>query len=128
MRRYVAGALLLAICHTSGMAAAQQNVYEPINSVDVLGGYVAKGKPIETKGHFWLNADRAFFNVDRVSQRGPMSVDLSKLTSQAVQKLNAECSADNQFNGGCEVIFRGELAPTGHRQILIAQEIQINKN
>ena len=98
-----------------------------INAVDLLGGYVANGKPIETRGHFWLNADRAIFNVDSVSQRVPMSVDLSKLAPQAVQKLRAECSADSEFSAGCEVIFRGAPAPTGHGQILIAQDIQINK-
>jgi hypothetical protein len=127
-RRKFISSLGGAVAARSFAAAAQQNVYEPINGVDLLGGYVANGKPIETRGHFWLNADQAFFNVDSVSQRVPMAVDLSKLAPQAVQKLRAECSADSQFNGGCEVIFRDAPAPTGHGQILIAQDIQINQN
>jgi hypothetical protein len=55
---------VLLLCQAGLMAAAQQNTYEQINGVDLLVGYVGNGRRIETAGHFWLNADQAFFNVN----------------------------------------------------------------
>jgi hypothetical protein len=118
-------AVLLAVGPVAFDAEAQQMVYEPVNAADLLGNHVLNGKAIETEGHFWLKGDEAFFNFNQPSARPPMSVDVSRLNPQALEKLRAECSSDTQFAGGCRVIIRGETAMAGKRQMLIAQDIRI---
>jgi hypothetical protein len=124
IRRYFA-AVLLAFGPAAFEAEAQQMLYEPVNAAELLGNHVSNGKAIETEGHFWLEGDEAFFNANQPSAHVPMSVDLSKLNSQALQKLRAECRSEKQFVGGCEVIIRGETAMAGKRQMLMAQDVRI---
>jgi hypothetical protein len=124
IRRYFA-AVLLTVGPAAFEVEAQQMVYEPVNANELLGNYVSNGKAIETEGHFWLQSDEAFFNIAIPSARPPMSVDVSKLSPLALQKLRAKCSSDQQFVGGCEVIIRGKTAMAGKRQMLIAQDIRI---
>jgi hypothetical protein len=116
-------AILLASWSVLSNSKAQPPKYEPVDAVDLMGHSVPDNKSIETSGHFWIDAKGAFFNVDGVSGRPPMRVDLSKIDAETIRKQQADCS----FILGCEVVFRGETLGTDRRQVLVAHEVQIKR-
>jgi hypothetical protein len=105
---------------------AQSPTYRPINSADLLGGYILDGEWIETTGHVWVSDKGVFFNLNLPSARAPMPVDVANVDPENIRRLKSTCGAPDQFSGGCQVTMRGQVGrlDTRHQGIL-ARDIQI---
>jgi hypothetical protein len=105
---------------------AQSPTYRPVNSADLLGGYILDGEWIETTGHIWVSDKGVFFNLNLPSARAPMPVDVANVDPENIRRLKSTCGAPDQFSGGCQVTMRGQVGrlDTRHQGIL-ARDIQI---
>jgi hypothetical protein len=121
-------AILVTLVTGHGVASearAQSPTYRPINTGDLLGGYIANGEWIETSGHGWFADQGVFFNANQISARVPMRVDVVNVDPETVRRLAAECGSVDQFKGGCRVTIRGQTGMLGDRQGIFARDIQI---
>jgi hypothetical protein len=100
-------------------------VYRPVNSAELLGGYIPDGEWIETSGHVWFTDAGIFFNFNRVSARYPMRVDIGHADPIEVHRLRSECSSPGQFEGGCWMVIRGQTGKVGDRRGIFAREMRI---
>ena len=56
---------------------AQSPMYRPVNSADLLGGYILNGEWIEATSHVWFSDKGVFFNFNLPSARVPMLLQMS---------------------------------------------------
>jgi hypothetical protein len=104
---------------------AQPPIYRPVNSSDLLGGYIPNGEWIEATGHAWFSDKGVFFNFNQPSARVPIRVDVANVDPENVRRLTSTCGSPDQFSGGCWVTIRGETAILGDRQGILARDIQV---
>jgi hypothetical protein len=55
----------------------------------------------------------------------PLRIDIANVAADSVGRLQAECSAQRQFDGGCNAIVRGQTARLDNRTGIVAREIHI---
>jgi hypothetical protein len=115
--------ILVLVAGSALQAHAQ--VYQRVGSNDIILGYVPDGEWVETAGHAWQSPDGVFLSVNRASAMVPLRIDTANLASDNVGRLKAECSAPRQFDGGCDVIVRGQVKRVGSERSVVAREIQI---
>jgi hypothetical protein len=127
MWKSLVATMLLALTGTAFAMEqdASAPVYRPVNSADLLGGYIRDGEWIETSGHVWFTDAGIFFNFNRVSARFPMRIDARHADPLEVQRLRSECSSPDQFEGGCWMVIRGQTGKVGGRQGIFAREMRI---
>ena len=105
---------------------AQSAIYRPIESADLLGGYIPNGESVETTGHAWFSDKGIFFNFNRPSARVPMGIDVANVDPENIRRLQPECGSPDQFRGGCWVRIRGQTGMLGdHRQGILARDVQV---
>ena len=115
--------VLVLVAGSASQAPAQ--VYKTAGSNDIILGYVADGEWVETTGHAWQAPDGVFLNFSRVSAMVPLRIDIANVPSDLAGRLKAECSAPRQFDGGCDVVVRGQVAKVAGESGSVAREIQI---
>ena len=105
---------------------AQSPTYRPVNSADLLGGYIPNGEWIETTGHVWFSDKGVFFNLNPTSARVSMLVDVANVDPGNIRRLKSTCGSPDQFSGGCQVTIRGQVGrlDTQHQGIR-ARDIQV---
>jgi hypothetical protein len=101
---------------------AQSPVYRPVNSADLLGGYILNGEWIEATGHVWFTDKGVFFNVNQVSARVSMLVDVANVDPENIRRLKSNCGSPDQFRGGCRVTIRGQVGRLDNRPDVLAQD------
>jgi hypothetical protein len=111
---------------------AQSPTYRPVNSADLLGGYILDGEWIETTGHVWFSDKGVFFNLNLASARVSMLVDVANVDPENIRRLKSTCGSPDQFSGGCRVTIRGQVGRLDHRQDIptqhqgiLARDIQV---
>src|SRR4051794_38987237 len=104
---------------------AQPPMYRPVNSSDLLGGYIRNGEWIEVDGHAWYSDQGVFFNAAQPSARVPIRVDVANVDPENSRRLQSECRSPDQFRGGCWVVIRGQTGMLGGRQGILAKDVQI---
>jgi len=104
---------------------AQPPIYRPVNSSDLLGGYIPNGEWIETAGHAWFSDKGVFFNVNQPSAHVPIRVYVANVDPENSRRLKSVCGSPNQFSGGCRVTIRGQTGMLGDRQGLLARDVQV---
>jgi hypothetical protein len=104
---------------------AQPPIYRPVNTSDLLGGYIRNEEWIEVDGHVWFSDQGVFFNADQSSARVPIRVDVVNVNPENSRRLQSECGAPDQFRGGCWVVIRGQTGMLGGRQGILARDVQI---
>jgi hypothetical protein len=100
----------------------QAPTYRPVNSADLLGGYIPNGEWIEATGHVWFSDKGVFFNFNLVSARVPMLVDVANVDPENIHRLKSTCGSPNQFSGGCWATIRGQVGRLNKRQNIVAQD------
>jgi hypothetical protein len=100
---------------------AQSPTYRPVNSADLLGGYILDGEWIEATGHVWFSDKGVFFNLDLASARVPMLVDVANVDPENIRRLKSTCGSPDQFSGGCRVAIRGQVGRLDNRQDILMQ-------
>ena len=100
---------------------AQSPTYRPVNSADLLGGYILDGEWIETTGHVWFSDKGVFFNLNLASARVSMLVDVANVDPENIRRLKSTCGSPDQFSGGCRVTIRGQVGRLDHRQDIFTQ-------
>ena len=83
---------------------AESPIYRPVNSADLLGGYILNGE--------WILA----------SARVPMLVDVANVDPENIRLLKSTCASPNQFSGGCWATIRGQVGRLNKRQDIVAQD------
>ena len=101
---------------------AQSPTYRPVNSGDLLGGYILNGERIEATGHVWFSDKGVFFNLNLPSARVPMLVDVANVDPENIRRLKSTCGSPDQFSGGCRVTIRGQVGRLDHRQDIVMQD------
>jgi hypothetical protein len=101
---------------------AQPPTYRPVNSADLLGGYIPDGEWIEATGHVWFSDKGVFFNFNLPSARVPMLVDVANVDPENIRRLKSACGSPDQFSGGCLATIRGQVGRLDHRQDILAQD------
>jgi hypothetical protein len=104
---------------------AQPPIYRPVNSADLLGGYIPNGESIEATGHAWFSDRGVFFNFNQLSARVPIRVDVANVDPEKMRRLKSTCGSPDQFSGGCWVTIRGQTGILGDRQGILARDIQV---
>jgi len=104
---------------------AQEPAYEPVSSNEIILGYVPDGRWVETSGHLWHSRDGVVLNFNRPSAMVPIRIDIANVAADSLGRLQAECSAQRQFDGGCNAIVRGQTAKVDNRTGIVAREIHI---
>src|ERR1700674_1218301 len=103
---------------------AQSPIYRPVNSADLLGGYIPNGEWIEATGHAWFSDNDVFFNFNQPSARVPIRVDVAIVDPENIRRLKSECGSSDQFSGGCWITIRGQTGMLGDRQGVLARDVQ----
>lgn len=105
---------------------AQSPIYRPVDSADLLGGYIPNGEWVETAGHAWFSDKGIFFNFNQPSARVPIRVDVANVDPENIRRLKSECGSPDQFSGGCRVRIRGQTGMLGdHRQGILARDVEV---
>ena len=95
---------------------AQPNEYQKVYSGDILPGYVPVGQLIETDGYLWVASTGVFLNVDPISARPPLFVDVSGVPLDMLAKVRTACTAERpSLSGGCRAVVRGRVGNRGDR-------------
>ena len=93
---------------------AQPNEYQKVYSGDILPGYVPVGQLIETDGYLWVASTGVFLNVDPISARPPLFVDVSGVPLDMLAKVRTACTAERpSLSGGCRAVVRGRVGNRG---------------
>ena len=117
-------ALTLLLALTAGpVLQAQERVYKRISSNEART--IAEGEWVKTRGHTWLSPQGVLLNFNLPSAMVPTRIDVTKVSPESVSRLKAECSAQRQFDGGCNAIVRGQVGMIGDEKGIIATDIQI---
>jgi hypothetical protein len=101
---------------------AESPIYGPVNSADLLGGYILNGEWIEVTGHVWFSEKGVFFNFNLASARVPMLVDVANVDPENIRLLKSTCASPNQFSGGCWATLRGQVGNLDHQRDIVAQD------
>ena len=101
---------------------AESPVYRPVNSADLLGGYIPNGEWIEVTGHVCFSDKGVFFNFNLASARVPMLVDVKNVDSENTHWLTSTCASANQFSGGCWATVCGQVGKLDRRADIVAQD------
>ena len=97
------------------VARAQPGEYEKVYSGDIFPGYVSDGKLIETDGYLWVSSNGVFLNVDPISARPPLFVDVEGVPVDMFAKVRVTCVSERpSLTGGCRVLVRGRV---GNRRV-----------
>ena len=89
---------------------AQPNEYQKVYSGDILPGYVPDGQLIETDGYLWVASTGVFLNVDPISARPPLFVDVSGVPLDMLAKVRTACTAERpSLSVGCRAVVRGRV-------------------
>jgi hypothetical protein len=122
---FVALVFLLTSSNFALETKAQSPIYRPVESADLLGGYIANGEWIETTGHAWFSDKGVFFNFNQPSARVPIRVDVANVDPGNIGRLKSECGSKDQFSGGCWVTIRGQTGMLGDRQGIFARDVRV---
>ena len=96
-------------------ARAQQGEYKKVYSGDILPGYVSDGQLIETEGYLWVSSSGVFLNVDPISARLPLFVDVGGVPLDMFAKVRTACTSESpSLTGGCRAVVRGRV---GNRRV-----------
>jgi hypothetical protein len=91
--------------------AAQPVEYKKVYSGDILPGYVPDGQLIETEGFLWVSSRGVQFNVDPVSARAPLIVDVAGVPPDMLAKVKAACTTERpSLTSGCRTVVRGRVS------------------
>jgi hypothetical protein len=125
----VFGAVLsVLLCDARAMAEQPEpRTYKHVDTYSIGQGYVPIGEWIEVKGHAWFTEQGGRFNLTWASAAYPISVDVSRLETELVRRLSAECPSirGSLLGGGCEVVMRGQIGMVGDRHGIVATEVEI---
>jgi hypothetical protein len=101
--------------------------YKQVDTYSIGRGNVPIGEWIEVKGHAWFTEQGGRFNRAWASAAYPISVDVSRLETELVRRLSAECPSmpASRLAGGCEVVLRGQIGMVGDRHGIVATEVEI---
>jgi hypothetical protein len=101
---FVAGAVLGA------PLVAQPVEHKKVYSGDILPGYVPEGQLIETEGFLWVSSRGVQLNVDPVSARAPLIVDVAGVPPDMLAKVKATCATEQpSLTSGCRAVVRGRV-------------------
>ena len=106
-------------------AAAESGSYRSVGNADLLGGYIPHGTLVESVGHLAHRDGRTYFNVDRISARYPMLVDVANVPPEQVRRMRAQCASKGITEGGCCATVRGEVKPVEGRAGIVAHAIEV---
>jgi hypothetical protein len=106
-------------------ARAQSAIYRPVNGTDLVGGYIPNKESVEVAGHVWFSDHGVFFNVNKLSARVPIRVDVSNVDPKGIRRLKSTCESADQFSGGCWATIRGEVAVLDGRKGILAKDVQV---
>jgi hypothetical protein len=91
-------------------ARAQPSEYKKVYSGDILPGYVSDGELIETDGYLWVSSTGVFLNVDPISARLPLFVDVGGVPLDMFAKVRMACTSESpSLTSGCRAVVRGRV-------------------
>jgi hypothetical protein len=123
--QFVFAVLVFLLTSFASEPKAQPQIYRPVSSADLLGGYIPNGEWIEATGHAWFSDKGVFFNFNQPSARVPIRIDVANVDSENIRRLKSECGSPDQFSGGCRVTMRGQTGLLGDRQGVVARDVQV---
>ena len=112
MRTKISAALALFVF---GLAlnlplGAQPGEYKKVYSGDILPGYVPEGQLVETDGYLWVTSTGVLLNVDPISARWPLFVDVAGVPPDMLAKVKAACTSERpSLTAGCRAVVRGRV-------------------
>lgn len=106
----IAFALLVLGPGLSSPLLAQPSEYEKVYSGDIFPGYVPDGQWIETDGYLWVSSTGVFLNVDPISARPELFVDVAGVPPDMLAKVTTACASERpSLTAGCRAVVRGRV-------------------
>jgi hypothetical protein len=86
------------------------------SSCGIMAACHASATDRAQEGYLWVSSTGVFLNVDPVSVKPPLFVDVGGVPLDMLAKIRTACRAEKpSLSGGCRAVVRGRIGHRGDR-------------